>query len=63
MCDNIFRLPFWPVHPIQHESIEYTGAIAVDHAKGKADWLPFESLLPNDPKWVDSASSSTRPRN
>lgn len=48
VCDAIGK-PMWPLRPIQHETVEYTGLPSVND--GKAEWAPFADLLPTDPDW------------
>jgi hypothetical protein len=43
-------MAFWPVRPIQHETVEYTGLPAI-RPDGTAHWAPFDDLLPTDPNW------------
>ena len=49
VCDRL-GVNFWPLRPIQHESVEYTGLPTID-SDGKARWAPFAELLPTDPDW------------
>lgn len=43
-------LACWPVRPIQHETVEYTGLPHVN-GDGMAHWVPFSDLMPTDPTW------------
>jgi len=44
-------LPCVDLRPIQHETVDYTGAIGVDPSTKTADWYPFEAMFPTDPSW------------
>ncbi len=48
VCQEL-GMEFWPCRPIQHETVEYTGLPSIED--GKANWAPFEDLLPTAPDW------------